>query len=283
MTMPNSPRLAGFVPAYNAATTVGEAVGALRRQKLPTPLEVLVIDDASTDDTPRQARAAGARVETMPVNSGRGAVRNRAIELLHEADFVVSLDAGNRVPDDFVSNALPLLADSTVGAVVGHWWSPSPARDFTSRWRARHLFRLGRQVPTGQTCYLSTHGCILRREAVIASGGFMPHLRHTEDAVLGWRMSEKGWKILACAEARVEPLTRDSISSLARRYWRWHAGTRENMTFSRYLNSVRNAGVVMLPLDWQARDWPACLFTLALPHWLALYTLGRRWSGRVQK
>lgn len=279
----STPRLAGFIPAYNAAATVGEAVNALRLQQLSTPLAVLVIDDASTDDTSAKARAAGAAVETMPVNSGRGAVRNRAIELLHEADFIVSLDAGNRVPEDFVANALPLLTDPTVGAVVGHWWTPAPPHDFTSRWRARHLFRIERQVSTGQPCYLSTHGCILRREAVISSGGFPPHLRHTEDAVLGWRMHQAGWKILSCADARVEPLTRDSISSLAQRYWRWHAGTRESMTFSRYINSIRNAGTVMLPLDWQARDWTAGIFTLGLPHWLALYTLWRRWTGRVQK
>lgn len=281
--MSNSPRLAGFIPAYNAAATIGEAVRALRNQKLPIPIEALVIDDASADETPQKAREAGARVDIMPVNSGRGAVRNRGIELLAEADFIVSLDAGNRVPDDFVSQALPLFADPKVGAVVGHWWTPIPPRDFTSRWRARHLFRIGRQIPTGQECYLSTHGCILRREAVIDVGGFRPHLRHTEDALLGWLMRQKGWKILACAEARVEPLTKDSICSLARRYWRWHAGTRESITFRRYFNSIRNACVVMFPLDWQARDWCSCIFTLVLPHWIALYTLWRRWSGRVQK
>lgn len=283
MTMEASPRLAGFVPAYNAAATVGEAVSSLRRQRLPIPLNVLVVDDASTDDTVARARAAGAHVVSLPVNSGRGAVRARGLELLGEADFIVSLDAGNRVSDEFVSRALLLFDDPEVGAVVGHWWTPEPPRSFTERWRARHLFRIGRQGPTGSVCYLSTHGCILRRKAVVDSGGFLLHLRHTEDAVLGWRMQERSWKILACAEAQVEPLTADSMSGLARRYWRWHAGTRESMSFSRYFNSVRNACAVMLPLDWKDRDFAACAFTLLIPHWVALYTLGRRWSGRVQK
>lgn len=283
MTLLHPSRFAGFIPSYNAATTVGEAVTALRCQNIDPPLNVLVIDDASTDDTAQQARAAGAQVENMPVNSGRGAVRSRGIELLHGATFIVSVDAGNRVSADFVQKALPLLADAQVGAVVGHWWVPQPADTFTGRWRNRHLFRIGRQPGTGQPCYLSTHGCVLRREAVIDSGGFSRHLRHTEDAVLGWRMQQRGWKILACAEAGVEPLTADSVASLAKRYWRWHAGSREQMSFSRYVDSVHNACAVMLPLDWRARDLKSCLFTFLLPHWTAVYTLWRRWSGRVQK
>lgn len=266
-------RITGFVPAYNAADTVGHAVSSLRNQSC-TSLEVLVIDDASTDETPSIAEKAGARVVSMPVNSGRGAVRARGVELL-EADFIVSLDAGNQVAPDFLENIMPLFDDPLVGAVVGHWWE-SPQGLLTQRWRARHLFRTDRQAARGKPCHLATHGCVLRRTAVLKTGNFNPTLRHTEDAVLGYSMKRLGFKILACPEAKVTPQRVDNLAQLAKRYWRWQAGAREPWSLARYWSRIRNSFLVMAPRDLRARDFPSLVLTLLMPHWIALYTLKRK-------
>jgi cellulose synthase/poly-beta-1,6-N-acetylglucosamine synthase-like glycosyltransferase len=269
----NRPVVAGFIPAYNAASTIAAAVTSLRAQA-PASLDILVIDDGSTDDTGRISCEAGARVVRMPTNSGRGAVRARGIELL-DADLIVSLDSGNRVPPDFVARALPHFKDPLVGAVVGHWWEAAEG-GLCRRWRARHLFRIDRQAGEGIERHLSTHGCILRRSAVLAAGNFNPKLRHTEDAVLGYLMQKKGFRIVGCPSAKVEPQTVDRFPALVRRYWRWHAGTRESWSFDRYFGMFRNSILVMAPLDWQARDFSALAITLLMPHCLALYTLKRK-------
>lgn len=275
-----APRIAGFIPARDARATIGEAVRCLRAQA-PLPLEVLVVDDGSGDDTAALAVAAGARAVRQPSASGRGAARARGVELL-ETDFIVSLDSGNRVGPDFLARALPLFDDPRVGAVVGAWSDPAPAPRLARRWRARHLFKIGRQPPPGSERHLATHGCVLRRAAVLDAGNFDPALRHTEDAKLGWLMRQRGWRILA-SDAAVEPQRADGLAALARRYWRWHAGTRERWTLAGYLAQLRNSLLVMAPLDVRARDWPALLFTLCIPHWTALITLARRLSGRVQR
>jgi glycosyltransferase involved in cell wall biosynthesis len=272
-------RIAGFVPAYNAAATVGEAVRSLRVQS-PTSLEVLVIDDGSTDATALVAEQAGAKVIRLPVNSGRGAVRARAMELL-DADLIVSLDAANHVPPDFVATTLPSFADARVAAVVGHWSAPETG-GVAERWRARHLYKVSRQPAAGHDRSLATHGCVLRRSAVLAAGNFDPALRHTEDAMLGRQLQTLGHRIVACPAAMVMPLTVDSLPGLVRRYWRWHAGPKESWSVRHYLDSVKNALFVMLPLDRQARDVPSALFTLVLPHWVAFHTLGRRLLRKVQ-
>jgi cellulose synthase/poly-beta-1,6-N-acetylglucosamine synthase-like glycosyltransferase len=279
MSAPHPLSIAGFVPAYNAAATIGEAVRSLLEQ-VPAPLEVLVIDDGSTDDTACVAERAGARVVRMPSNSGRGAVRARAMELL-DADLIVSLDAGNRAAPDFVAKALPCFTNIRVAAVVGHWSAPESGC-IAERWRSRHLYKVARQATDGEERALATHACVLRRSAVLAAGNFDPALRHTEDAVLGLRLRNNGLRIVACPAAQVMPLELESLPALARRYWRWHAGPSESWSPSRYFNSVKNALFVMLPLDRRARDLPSALFTLLLPHWLALYTLGRRLRRKVQ-
>ena len=275
---PRPNRIVGFVPAYNAGDTIKGAVACLRAQQ-PTALDVLVIDDASTDTTAEIAAQSGARVVSMPMNSGRGAVRAKGIELL-EADFIVSLDSGNRISSDFVTCAIPLFDDDSVGAVIGHWAEPHPD-SLARRWRARHLFKIDRQPAHGQNCHLATHGCILRRSAILAAGNFDPSLRHTEDNVLGHILKNQGVRIVSCPSARVKPQTADKLSSLARRYWRWHVGSTESWSLSDYLKMVNNAHLVMVPRDWRARDFPSLLLTMLMPHWIALYTLKRKLWGKT--
>ena len=78
--------------------------------------EVVVADTGSSDGTPELARAAGARVESIPWD-GYVASRNRAVALVSH-DWVLVLDADERVS--------PLLAEAILEAVE----SPGPAAGF---------------------------------------------------------------------------------------------------------------------------------------------------------
>ncbi|MEW6138231.1 MAG: glycosyltransferase family 2 protein [Thermodesulfobacteriota bacterium] len=82
VTMPATQSTSGepvtvVIPAYNEETTVGEVVLAVRKH-VPEA-RVLVIDDGSTDSTPRVAREAGADVISHPLNKGNGAAVKTAL------------------------------------------------------------------------------------------------------------------------------------------------------------------------------------------------------------
>jgi glycosyltransferase involved in cell wall biosynthesis len=62
-------RVLAIVPAYNEAESVGAVVRELLHRG---DLDVLVVNDGSTDDTAAEARAAGARVLDLPLNLGIG-------------------------------------------------------------------------------------------------------------------------------------------------------------------------------------------------------------------
>lgn len=96
------PLVSVIVPAYNAAPWIGEAVGSLRVQTL-RDIEIIIIDDGSTDDTLSCARALASEDDRIRVlsrdtasgrpsctrNDGMRAARGRYIALLDADDIAV--------------------------------------------------------------------------------------------------------------------------------------------------------------------------------------------------
>jgi glycosyltransferase involved in cell wall biosynthesis len=79
------------IAAYNEAAVIARVVGEVRRAGYP----VVVVDDASKDDTADIAHAAGATVIRHPFNLGQGAALQTGIDhaLAQSAEIVVTFDA----------------------------------------------------------------------------------------------------------------------------------------------------------------------------------------------
>lgn len=105
-------RISVIIPAMNQQDFIGDALASLARQQLGArELEVLVVDDASTDATAAIAaefgtRIPGLKIITHPANRGVSAARNTGLENA-SGEFVAFLD-----PDDwFAPTHLAQLAD----------------------------------------------------------------------------------------------------------------------------------------------------------------------------
>src|SRR5262249_59293001 len=90
--MTESPTISVVIPCYNGARFLRETLASVLAQTLP-PLEVLVIDDGSTDDSGAVAESFGppVRVIRQP-NQGESVARNRGIEEA-KGEWVGFLDA----------------------------------------------------------------------------------------------------------------------------------------------------------------------------------------------
>jgi hypothetical protein len=81
-----------LIPARDEAARVGATVASAKA--IPGVSRVLVIDDASSDDTGAEARAAGAEIVRLERNVGKGAALDAGLAVVREsADVLLLLDA----------------------------------------------------------------------------------------------------------------------------------------------------------------------------------------------
>lgn len=129
-----------IVPAKNRSDSVGATVRALR--SVPGVDEVLVIDDASTDDTSSMAAAAGARVVTLAENVGKGGAVAAGVRAAPDADVYLLIDADVGDTASVASALLQADADVAIGVLP-------PAAGRGGFGKVRDLARRGIERATG--------------------------------------------------------------------------------------------------------------------------------------
>ena len=106
------------IPAYNEGGAVGRVIAAVR-EHYPN---VVIVDDASTDNTASVASIGGARLVRHPINLGQGAALQTGIDyaLAQGADYIVTFDADGQHDVEDVSPMLDALrargADIALGS-----------------------------------------------------------------------------------------------------------------------------------------------------------------------
>jgi GT2 family glycosyltransferase len=112
------PDLTVIIPSLNGARGVDRCLRALAAQSIRPRLEILVVDDGSTDDTASVARAHGVTVVSHPVNLGIAAARNTGLNAA-AADIVAFLDDDCEPEPEWARHLLSGYADGDVAGVSG--------------------------------------------------------------------------------------------------------------------------------------------------------------------
>jgi GT2 family glycosyltransferase len=256
--------IAAYVPFFNNRSSIIASLQSLQQQTV-SPTHIFALDDGSTDGGAELVEANGFGCLRLTSNQGRGAARHRAM-LEAQGELVVSCDATNVLPPNFIESLLPWFDDPRVAGTFGWIQDPHP-RGAVGRWRARHLFKTDHPMTIRRNSSLITYGTIMRRSAVLELGNFNPVLRHTEDAELGDRLLAADYDIIFDPRVPVFCNVQNTLGEALDRYWRWYAGTRESISFVGYLKNISFSVKVMAINDFSDGDLPVGMISLLCPHY----------------
>ncbi|WP_418792394.1 glycosyltransferase family 2 protein [Phosphitispora sp. TUW77] len=156
-----------LIPAYNEEKYIFETVTAII--SIPEVSEIIVVDDASADNTAKLAVEAGAVVTSMPKNLGKGGALNKGLEQVN-GDIIALVDGDlGATAAEVKKLILPVLegqADMTIAKFPR-------ARKKGGFGLVKGLARSGIRVFTGLQMLAPLSGQrVMKKEVITALGGF---------------------------------------------------------------------------------------------------------------
>jgi GT2 family glycosyltransferase len=208
--------LSVVIPVFNSARSLELCLEALAQSSIH-PLECIVVDDCSTDDSASVARRRGAELVQTPLRSGPARARNLGVERA-SGDLILFLDSDVRLHSDALTRILCHFdEDSGLDAVIGAYDDSPAAPAFLSQYRnLLHCFthRAGRPHASTFWC-----GCgAVRRSVFLQSGGLEEWFERPsiEDIEFGARLTANGGRILLDPLIQVQHLKRWTFLNMLR-------------------------------------------------------------------
>ena len=221
-----------IVPAFNERTNIAAAVRSLALSA-HRDVEVIVVDDASTDgtaDVVDALRLGNVRVVRVPPG-GKATALNTGVALARH-DLIVMVDADTVVEPDSIHRLVQPFAEPTVGAIAGNV-KVGNRRNLLSRWQ--HIeyvigFSLDRRLYDTFGCIPTIPGALgaFRRQALADAGGLSLDTI-AEDTDLTMAIHRAGWRVVYEESARAYTESPVTLSQLWKQRYRWSYGTMQAM------------------------------------------------------
>ncbi|MFF1652159.1 bifunctional polysaccharide deacetylase/glycosyltransferase family 2 protein [Streptomyces sp. NPDC058255] len=216
-----------IVPAYNEKECIANTLKSLA--KSTHPIEIIVVDDGSEDNTSEIAESLGmpnVRVIRQE-NAGKPAALNNGVRNA-SYDIVVMMDGDTVFEPDAVHQLVQPFADPEIGAVAGNA-KVGNRNTMIGAWQ--HIeyvmgFNLDRRMYDLLRCMPTIPGAIgaFRRDAVLEVGG-MSEDTLAEDTDITIAMHRAGWRVVYQEHARAWTEAPGSLKQLWSQRYRWSYGT----------------------------------------------------------
>ena len=247
-----------IIPAFNEAKVIEASVRRVLASE-QVAIEVIVVDDGSTDDTSAivaRSFANEPRVRLLTLaNGGKAKALNEALALAR-APIVVALDADTQFEPLTIARLARWFDDAGVGAVAGNAMVGNRV-NLVTRWQAVEYVtaqNLERRALARFGAITVVPGAVgaWRRAALDAVGGY-PTDTLAEDQDLTIAVQRAGWRIAYDTEAVAWTEAPESFRALSRQRFRWAYGTLQCLWKHRGVwRDGRPAGLawVGLPQAW---------------------------------
>ena len=243
------PEVSIVIPVMNRAAELSRCLKSLALLNYPEEkLQIIVVDDGSSDDSPTVARELGALLVSSG-GTGRGPAAARNVgAATASGEILAFIDSDCTASSNWLAELLPTFADSkivAVGGLVDGMCRESAVDHYEN---VMSSLSLGGRELTGasgdDTFYLPSCNLLVRRAAFLKAGGFNDAMHVGEDVDLTWRLRDSGWTIAYLPLGKIYHEHRSSIRSFMSR--RFDYGTSEGML--QLLHPRRHKRIVIPPL-----------------------------------
>ncbi|HJY53238.1 MAG TPA: glycosyltransferase [Candidatus Udaeobacter sp.] len=220
-----------IIAAYNEQKLIAETLRTLLATDYKGELEVVVVDDGSTDHTAVEIERIAQNESRIRLfqqeNRGKARALQRGLAVAHNG-IVVFIDADTQCQRDTLSRLLEPFADKSIGAVSGHA-KVGNLRTFIARCQGLEYtcgFNLDRRAYNRWECITVVPGAIsaIRKDAIDEAGGLSLETL-AEDTDLTLSLHRHRQRIVYVPEAIAWTEAPETVATLARQRSRWAYGT----------------------------------------------------------
>jgi 1,2-diacylglycerol 3-beta-glucosyltransferase len=276
------PTISIIVAAHNEEAVIENLVRNLSIVDYPN-VEILIVDDRSTDRTPEILRNLTSDFNFKHYSrphgsrSGKSAVLNEALSKT-AGEFIAVFDADARINPNFLRKMVTYISSPQVGAVQGRKCNLNGRQNLLTTCQTMELamdayIQSQRDTIIGAV-ELRGNGMLIRRSALESLGGFSED-NISEDLELCTRMHAAGWDLRYAPDAKVFEEATPTLGALLRQRARW-----TEASLIRYLvhaSAVFSSSKTALLAKTDLRLF---CFECLVPFWLLLENilLGLRWA-----
>lgn len=247
------PMVSIVIPVYCRPAEIEACLTSLQSLDYPSDrVEIIVVDDASTDHTAAVVRRFGVRLIVQACNRGQSAARNTGVAAAR-GDIIAFLDSDCIARPDWLRELVPYFRDHRVALVGGRVGACSGDRWMDRYEAACSALDMGDEPVMGRGAnnvfYVPTCNMLVRRTVYTRVGGLDEDLHVGEDVDLCWRLLAAGHHLHYTPRGEVLHRHRN-------RWWpgflrRFAYGTSEAVLYKRFPGVVKKfswqpAGVGML-------------------------------------
>lgn len=249
------PTVAIVVPCYNEETSIKTTLSSLAALEYPRgKLEVIVVDDGSSDDTLAVARSFSEHTNIRvfhKANGGKHTAMNFALEHT-EAELIGCLDADSVVDANALLEIVPVFAHARIAAATPGIHVREPHTLLQHMQNVEYHLSIFNRFTSALlgSIFITPGPFSFFRTSVVRELGGWRHGHSTEDMEMALRIQAAGHLIANVPRAVVHTTTPRTLGGLYHQRVRWTYGWLRNAVDYRFMVGNRaygNLGIIMLP------------------------------------
>ena len=250
------PTVSVLIPAYNEEHTIEKAISSVLNLEYPKrKIEVIVINDASTDKTENLARKfKGVKIISNRINRGKAYSLNKALKIA-KGEVIACIDADSTVKKDALMRMIKYLEDPKVAAVTPALKVSKPKNFIEKIQSAEYLLNifLRKCLSIIDSVHVTPGVFSIYRKSVLREVGGFDEKSLTEDMEIALRIHDAGYKIENELGALSYTLCPSTFRSLFKQRLRWYRGAVQNTIKYKHMlfnPKYGNLGIFLLPMNF---------------------------------